>query len=69
MVLRHSSTLHPHHLLAFAKFASDLRSHSKVKISHLSFKERKNKRAVSKNGLGFSLPAFGSVCFGAPMVK
>lgn len=75
MVLRHSSPLHPRHLLASAKFASDLRSHKQDENQSPQFPDGlelmkgKKKRTVSKNGLGLSLPAFRSIYFGAPMIR
>ena len=74
-VLRHSSPLHPHHLLDFAKFASDLWSHKQDENQspwfpgELELTKGNKKRTVSKNGLGLSLPAFRSVYFGAAMTR
>ena len=64
-VLRHSSPLHPHHLLGFAKFASDLRSHKQDENQSPQFPDG----LFPKNSLGLSLPAFRSFYVGAPMIR
>lgn len=49
MVLGHSSTLYPHHLLAFVKFASDLWSHKQGENQSPPFQgEEKQKGSFQK---------------------
>lgn len=53
MVLRHSSTLHPHHLLAFAKFASDLRLHKQGENQSPQFQGETKQEGSSQKWLEF----------------
>lgn len=69
MVLRHSSTLHPHHLLAFAKFGSDLQSHEQGENQSPQFQREKKQEGNFQKMAWVSLPAYRSICFGAPIVK
>lgn len=53
MVLRHSSTLHPHHLLAFAKFGSDLQSHEQGENQSPQFQREKKQEGNFQKWPGF----------------
>lgn len=64
MVLRHSSQLHPHHLLAFAKFASDLRSRKQDENQSPRFPDRLELTKGKKEEDSFQKwPGFISACF------